>query len=55
MSEIMNEYLKNKGWVIQNDTAYLKKDCNFKIPYSIEGTYKLYIEGIYEKNVRGDN
>ena len=51
----MINFLKERGWVIKNNSAYLKKDSGYKIPYSIEGTYKLYIEGIYDESMRGDN
>lgn len=55
MKKAMIKYLKEKGWIIKNDHAYLKKDKNFEMPYSIEGTYSLYVDGVYSDDIRGDN
>lgn len=55
MRKVIIEYLKERGWVIKGDSAYKKKDINFVVPYSIEGTYKLYVNEVYDESVRGDN
>jgi hypothetical protein len=44
----MIKYLQQKGWIIKNGAAYLPEDKECKIPYNIEGTYKLYLKGIYK-------
>jgi hypothetical protein len=46
--QYMIKYLEAKGWIIKNGAAYLPEDKECKIPYSIEGTYKLYIKGIFK-------
>jgi hypothetical protein len=51
----MIKYLEEKGWIVKNGSAYMKKDTNLEIPYHMEGTYILYIEGTFDESVRGDN
>jgi hypothetical protein len=45
------KYLKSRGWIINGDSAYLPEDTKFEIPYSIEGTYKLYMGKIIDYDV----
>ncbi len=44
----MIKYLEERGWVIKNNSAYLPEDTEYEIPYNIEGTYELYVKGIYK-------
>jgi hypothetical protein len=50
-NKIAIEYLKSRGWIINDDSAYLSEDKEFQIRYSIEGTYKLYMDKIIDYDV----
>lgn len=44
----IENFLKERGWVISHGSAYTSKDIDFKIPYNVRGTYGLYQDGIYK-------